>query len=110
MTRGEKKLADMLEGRVAGEPQSCINTFGSRNLMQIDNTALVYRDGKTIWVNYTRNPDSIDDSDVMVLKRFSGSSLCRTDTIELVDRVGGFFSGVLLLDDFIPYTKVDGEG
>ena len=110
MTRGEKKLAEMLEGRVAGEPQSCINTFGSRNLTQIDNTALVYRDGKTIWVNYTRNPDSIDDSDVMVLKRFSGSSLCRTDTIELVDRVGGFFSGVLMLDDFIPYTETDAEG
>lgn len=109
-TRGEAKLAKMLEGRVAGEPRNCIRTLGSRNLTQIDGTALVYRDGKTIWVNYTRNPESIDDSDVMVIRRFDGSSLCRTDQIELVSRIGGFFSGALFLDDFIPYTVADAEG
>ena len=27
MTRGEEKLAKLLDGRVAGEPQSCIRTF-----------------------------------------------------------------------------------
>ena len=57
MTRGEEKLAKLLDGRVAGEPQSCIRTLGSRNLSQIDGTALTYRDGDTVWVNYTRNPE-----------------------------------------------------
>ena len=66
MTRGEEKLAKLLDGRVAGEPQSCIRTLGSRNLSQIDGTALTYRDGDTVWVNYTRNPDSIDDRDIMI--------------------------------------------
>ncbi|MBL4858880.1 MAG: hypothetical protein JKY36_06765, partial [Erythrobacter sp.] len=42
MTRGEQKLAKMLEGRVAGEPQNCIRTIGSRSLTSIDDTALVY--------------------------------------------------------------------
>ncbi|KWV95038.1 hypothetical protein [Erythrobacter sp. AP23] len=110
MTRGEEKLAKLLEGREAGEPRQCIRTFGSRNLTQIDGTALAYRDGKTIWVNYTRNPESIDDSDVMVIRRFDGTSLCRTDQIHLVDRFSGFFSGVIFLDEFVPYNKVDAEG
>ena len=110
MTRGEEKLAKLLDGRVAGEPQSCIRTLGSRNLSQIDGTALTYRDGDTVWVNYTRNPDSIDDRDIMVIDRFSGSSLCRTDQVKLVDRVNGFMSGILLLDEFVPYKKVDTEG
>ena len=110
MTRGEEKLAKLLDGRVAGEPQSCIRTLGSRNLSQIDGTALTYRDGDTVWVNYTRNPDSIDDRDIMVIARFSGSSLCRTDQVKLVDRVNGFLSGILLLDQFVPYKKVDTEG
>ena len=110
MTRGEEKLAKLLDGRVAGEPQSCIRTLGSRNLSQIDGTALTYRDGDTVWVNYTRNPDSIDDRDIMVIDRFSGSSLCRTDQVKLVDRVNGFLSGILLLDQFVPYKKVDTEG
>ena len=110
MTRGEEKLAKLLDGRVAGEPQSCIRTLGSRNLSQIDGTALTYRDGDTVWVNYTRNPDSIDDRDIMVIDRFSGSSLCRTDQVKLVDRVNGFLSGILLLDEFVPYKKVETEG
>ena len=110
MTRGEEKLAKLLDGRVAGEPQSCIRTLGSRNLSLIDGTALTYRDGDTVWVNYTRNPDSIDDRDIMVIDRFSGSSLCRTDQVKLVDRVNGFLSGILLLDQFVPYKKVDTEG
>ena len=110
MTRGEEKLAKLLEGRVAGEPQKCIRTFGSRNLSQIDGTALTYRDRDTVWVNYTRNPESIDDNEIMVIDRFSGTSLCRTDQIKLIDRQGGFLSGVLFLDEFVPYTKVDAEG
>jgi len=109
MTRGEEKLAKLLDGRVAGEPQSCIRTLGSRNLSQIDGTALTYRDGDTVWVNYTRNPADIDDSEIMVIKRFSSTSLCRSDQIRLVDRIAGFLSGLIFLDDFVPYTKVDSE-
>ncbi len=106
-TRGEAKLADMLEGRVVGEPQNCIRTIGSRPFTRIDDTALVYEIGDTLWVNYTRNPESIDDDDVMVIDKFTGTRLCRTDQITLRDRLSGFFNGVLFLDDFVPYTKSD---
>ena len=111
LTKGEAKLAKMLDGRVAGEPERCIRTIGSRNLTQIDDTALVYKQGRTIWVNYTRTPESIDSDDIMVIRKFDGSSLCRTDQITTVERFGGFFSGVIFLDDFIPYRlPEDAEG
>ncbi|MBA4764682.1 MAG: hypothetical protein H2048_04290 [Erythrobacter sp.] len=107
MTRGEQKLAKMLEGRVAGEPQNCIRTIGSRSLTSIDDTALVYRDGNTVWVNYTRTPDAIDDDDYLVIKKFSVTSLCRTDQIQTYSRAGDFFSGVIFLDDFVPYRMAE---
>ncbi|MBX7539427.1 hypothetical protein K3178_00235 [Qipengyuania sp. GH29] len=107
LTKGEKRLAKMLDGRVAGEPESCIRTIGSRNLMTIDGTALVYRSGDTIWVNYTKRPEWIDDSDYLVIRRFSNSSLCRTDQITTYSRGGNFFSGVIFLDDFIPYRTAE---
>lgn len=112
MTKGEKKLAKILEGRVAGEPESCITTFGSGNLRIIDETALVYERGKTVWVNYTRNPKSLDDDDYMVIRKYgSGSQLCRLDNVTTRDRGGNFFSGVIFLEDFVPYRKVeDAEG
>ena len=110
LTKGEMKLAKMLDGRVAGEPERCIRTIGSRSITRIDDTALVYRDGDTIWVNYTRSPGAIDDSDYMVIDRFSATSLCRTDRITTYSRAGNFFSGVIFLDDFVPYRAADVEG
>ncbi len=106
-TSGEAKLAKMLEGRVAGEPERCIRTFGSKSLTQIDDTALVYKDGDTVWVNYTRSPESIDDGDYLVIKKFDATSLCRTDQITTYSRTGNFFSGVIFLDDFVPYRKAE---
>ena len=110
MTDGEIELAEMLEGRVAGEPQNCIRTIGNRPLKRIDDTALVYKIGKTLWVNYTRNPSDIDDRDVFVIDKFNATQLCRTDQITLHDRFSGIFSGVLFLEDFVPYKSVESEG
>ncbi|MBD3730890.1 MAG: hypothetical protein IE933_14415 [Sphingomonadales bacterium] len=104
---GEEKLAKMLEGREAGEPRSCIATFDSNSLQIIDKTALVYRSGKTIWVSRPADPDSLDDSDILVIKRFSGSQLCKLDMLHTVSRTGGFYTGNVMLGDFVPYTKVD---
>ncbi|GMM93659.1 hypothetical protein [Qipengyuania sp. MTN3-11] len=108
LSEGQAKLAKMLEGRVAGEPERCIQTFPSRSFTIIDDTALVYRRGDTLWVNTTRNPQSIDDDDILVIERFSGSQLCHTDQVTLRDRYNGFFSGVLFLGDFVPYREVEG--
>lgn len=103
---GEERLAKYIDGRVAGEPRSCITTrpMGD-NLTVIDGTALVYKAGGKVYVNRTRMPEAIDEDDTLVIRRFGGSSLCRTDTITLVDRQTGMFTGVLFLDDFVPYEK-----
>lgn len=107
-TKGQKELAELLEGRVAGEPERCINTFGSGSLTIIDETALVYKKGKTVWVNYTKHPKSLDDDDYLVIKKYgSASQLCRLDNVTTRDRFGNFFSGVIFLEDFIPYRKVE---
>ena len=104
---GEEKLEEMLEGRVAGEPVSCISDFrAGRDLRIIDGTALVYGRGNTIYVNRTRDPDRIDDNDILVTRKF-GSQLCRLDIMTRVDRYSGFYSGNVFLTDFVPYTRVE---
>ena len=102
---GEERLAKLIEGRVAGEARNCIFTPGNANLTVIDKTAIVYKAGGKVWVNRTANPEQIDDDDILVIRRFSGSSLCRQDIITLADRSTGMFTGVLFLEDFVPYEK-----
>ena len=106
MSKGEAKLAKLLEGRVAEKPQSCVRLFPSRNLQIIDETALVYGRGNVIYVNVPRNAEDLDDSDA-ILTRPSGNSLCRSDQVTTFDRHVGFYTGNIFLGDFVPYRRVD---
>lgn len=110
MSKGEKELAKLLEGRVAGEPQRCISNYPTQNMRTINDTAYVYGRGKTIYVQRTQHPEDIDDDDVLVLKTFTGSQLCRLDQVTTIDRYSGFFTGAVFFEDFIPYTRVDDAG
>lgn len=103
---GEEKLAKLLEGRVAGESESCISSFTTNNMNVIDGTAVVFRDGRTLWVNVPRNAEDLDDDDVWVTRQF-GTRLCRLDQVTTHDRGSLFFNGIVMLGDFIPYRAAD---
>ncbi len=113
-TKGEKRLAKLLKGRVAGEPVRCIRTRGREQMQVISHTAYVYGSGNTIYVQRTRDPQQIDDRDTLITNRFDPTQLCRLDTTTTVDRMTGMFTGAVFFDDFIPYTRVkrgaSGEG
>ena len=103
----DAQLAKMLEGRVAGEPQDCIQLSSARSSTIIDGTAIVYRVGSTLWVNIPRGgASSLDDDDILVTKTV-GSQLCSIDAVELHDRTSHFYSGFVSLGKFVPYRKVD---
>ncbi|AZI36229.1 hypothetical protein [Caenibius tardaugens] len=104
--KGEAKLAKMLEGREAGQPVSCISNMQNRDLTVIDRTALVYGSGKTIYVNRTQDPRWIDRDDIIVTKPTNAAELCRMDSMHTMDRSTHMRGGAIMLDDFVPYTKV----
>lgn len=108
-TKGEKRLAKLLEGRVAGEPLRCIRSNPRQRMQTINRTAYVYGSGNTIYVQRTRSPDQIDDNDALVINRFDASSLCRVDLATTIDPVTGIFTGAVFFDDFVPYTRVKGD-
>lgn len=103
---GEQELARLLEGRVAGEAQSCVDTFRNRDTKIVDGTAVVVGRGKTIWVNVPQNAADLDDDDLIVTRQF-GTRWCRTDIVHTADRYAGFQTGAIFLGDFVPYTRAD---
>ncbi|MBM3595778.1 MAG: hypothetical protein FJX31_08385 [Alphaproteobacteria bacterium] len=104
---GEEKLAKLLEGRVAGEPERCLPMSAANDLEVIDKTALVYGRGKTIWVNRPANPRSLDDDDVLVRSSHT-AQVCSLDIVRLVDRTSMMEVGTVGLGEFVPYRKVGG--
>lgn len=113
LTKGEERLAKLLEGRVAGEPQTCIRNLPTGRSETIDRTAYVFGSGNTIYLQRTTRPEQINDRDTLVLRRFGASAqLCRQDIATTIDPITGIFTGAVFFEDFIPYTRVkeDKEG
>lgn len=102
----EEAFTELVEGRTAGEARSCISTFNSNRLRVEEHVGLVYERGDTIWVARARHPENLDYWDVPVIERW-GSRLCHNDIMRTIDRSTGMFSGVLFVDEFVPYTKTE---
>ena len=102
--RAEAKLARMLEGRTAGEPVKCISALRNNRIQVMEHIGIVYDAGDTIYVARATDPDALDHWEVPVIDRF-GSQLCSNDIMRTVDRSGGYITGPLFLEDFVPYTR-----
>ena len=102
---GEAELARLIDGRVAGEPVKCVHLPRIRSSRIIDDTAIVYDAGSTIYVNRPRSGrESLDSWDTMVVKPF-GSQLCSIDVVQLYDTGAHMLTGIVFLGDFVPYRK-----
>lgn len=103
----EERLARALEGRVAGEPVDCINLRQVRSTEVIDDTAILYKVGSTVYLN---QPDAGEQSlnrwDAM-LTRTHSSRLCSVDVVHMVDPLTGFQSGSVFLGEFVPYRRAE---
>ena len=104
-SKGELRLAKLLEGRVAGKPVDCIRILPSDRMQTSAGAAYVYGEGGTIYVQRTRNPQQIDRSDTLVSVRPTGTQLCRGEPMSTVDPVTGIFTGVVQTVEFVPYTR-----
>lgn len=106
--RGEAELERALAGRVAGEPVRCISMRPSTQSTIIDNTAILFRVGSTIYVNRPRaGAESLDRSDTLVNRQFGGTNqLCSIDTMRTVDLQSGLMTGIVFLGEFVPYRRV----
>lgn len=100
----EARLAKMLEGRVAGEPVSCITTFRSDRLQVMEHVGLVYDAGDVIYVARAKYAEDLDHDNIVIMER-TGSQVCNTDIIRTIDRATGFHTGVVFIEHFVPYRK-----
>jgi hypothetical protein len=102
---GEAELAKAIAGHVAGKPVDCINLRSVSSSQVYDGTAIVYEQGRTLYVNRPQmGADSLRRDDILVSKSFSGD-LCNIDTIRLLDSGSRIEHGFVGLGQFIPYTK-----
>jgi hypothetical protein len=91
-----------IAGRVAGPPQSCVPIQPSTSMHLENRNAFVYNLGSVVWVSSTNCPASFDDLPVF---HPTGSSHCRGDIVQMVDRSTHMPGPSCILGDFVPYRR-----
>jgi hypothetical protein len=106
LAREEAALARELEGRVAGEPVSCIPMRAGQSLQISGPETLVLREGRTTWVNrLERSCRGLRPLDQLIVEPSLGGRYCRNDRFR-AQPVGTTIPGpYCLLGNFTPYRR-----
>jgi len=105
--RAQRELTGALAGRVAGKPERCIPNFRAGEIQIIDDWTILYRDGRTI---YVQNPQGGcrglgNRAYTLVTRQVGVNQFCEGDINQLVDLRTGSFGGTCVFGPFVPYRK-----
>lgn len=102
--RAQKTYDGMLAGKVAGQPVRCLPTFRSNDLVAIDESTILFRDGRTVYVNQPLGSCyGLGRFNNTLVTKTLGGNLCRGDLARVVDLTTGVNAGSCALGDFVPY-------
>lgn len=105
--KAQRELASALAGRTPGKPVRCVPTFRANEVQIIDDWTILYRDGRTV---YVQNPPGGCrgigiGSYTLVTRQYGVRQFCEGDINQLVDLRTGFNGGACVFGPFVPYTK-----
>lgn len=91
-------------GRVAGPAVDCLPLVRTNDMTVIDDQTLVFRDGRTTWVNNMQGSCSqLDGVGRAIVNRTFGAQLCSGEIAQVVDTTSGITVGSCAYGDFVPY-------
>lgn len=105
--KAQRELADALAGRTQGPPVKCIPNYRADQMQIIDDNTLLFRDGRTVYVQRPAGGCSgiATGGRTLVTRKFGTSDLCEGDINHTVDLRTGFHGGACVFGPFVPYTK-----
>ena len=106
--QAEQHLQQLLAGKVAGAPQSCLPSNRSSDMVVIDARTVLFRDGsRRVWRTEMRGGCTLLGSShyTLVTRSFGGQGLCSGDLAQLADLSTGMIVGSCSWGEFVPYTR-----
>jgi hypothetical protein len=105
--KSQKQYDELLAGKVAGKPVSCLPTYHQDDMVVIDEQTIAFRQGRArVYVNHMQGSCSnLGGTYALVTKQFGNAELCRGDIGQVVDLQNHFTVGSCVFGDFVPYEK-----
>lgn len=106
--RAQTQYDQLLAGKVAGRPVSCLPSYKSNDMVTIDDSTVAFKQGsRTVYVNHMQGGCSnlAGSSYALLTHQFGGSGLCRGDIAQVVDTLNHITVGSCVFGDFVPYSR-----
>jgi hypothetical protein len=100
------KAAEVLAGRTAGKPVSCVRLRDVRSTQIVDESAIIYKLTNKRWlVNFPSGGCPSLRPDRTLVTSTPSTSLCRGDIARVIDPPTPIEYGSCGLGSFVPYTR-----
>ena len=102
------ELTQLVAGKVALKPISCLPHYQSGDMRVIDEDTVAFRDGgrRTFVAHMNGGCSNLGSGGTaLVTHQFGTGDLCRGDIARVVDTLNGFTVGSCSFGDFTPYVK-----
>ena len=104
--RAQARLAQLVDGKVAGAPESCLPSWRTHRMTVIDDSTIVFQTTPArVWVQRTQNPcNLLSAGPYALVTRNTMGQLCRGDIAQVADTMNNTTVGSCVMGDFIPYV------
>ena len=104
--QAEAKFQELTAGKVPGTPVTCLPAYRTGDMVTIDDSTVVFKEGSRVYVNQLIGECSgLDSGFYTLVTRSHGSGLCRGDISDVRDISSGVTVGSCALGDFVPYAS-----
>jgi len=104
----QAELAQLLAGKVAQRPISCLPHYQAGDMRVIDEDTIAFRDGaaRTFVARMNGGCSNLGSGGTaLVTHQFGTADLCRGDIARVVDTLNGMTVGSCSFGDFTPYVR-----
>ena len=92
--------------RIPGQPMSCLPSYRAGNMVPIDDSTVVFKDGSRVYVNHLIGACSnLKSGFYTLVTRSNGMGLCRGDIAHVADVSTGMIAGSCAIGDWVPYSR-----
>lgn len=103
----QSRMAQLLGGKVAGTPQSCLPNWRTHNMVAVSDDTLIFQESPgRVWLQRPQNPcNLVSMGPYALVTRGTTGMLCRGDIGQVVDTLSGSSAGSCVMGDFVPYVR-----
>lgn len=105
--KAQAKYDQLVAGRVAGPPLTCLPTLRANDMLIIDDNTIAFKNGSRVYINHPEGgcPQLSQGHTAIITSQYGQTGPCRGDVLQVEDTLSHIGVGSCVYGDFTPYMR-----